>query len=138
MAHHGDALADRHDDAHVVFDQQHRVVAAEVADQLGHQRNVINAHARGRFIEHQQFGAGTDRHAHFQHPLLPVRELSGQRSGTRVELEALQHLVGHVPVTALVLHAAPEVQGRQTVAALGGQAQVLAHTQVLEQAGKLE
>jgi hypothetical protein len=120
-------LADRHDDAHVVFDQQHGVVAAQVADQRGHHRDIVDAHARSGLVEHQQGRLGADRHAHFQHPLLAVGQLAGQGFGTARELQAFQHLVGSVPVAALVLDAAPEVQGAQAVAALGGQAQVFAH-----------
>ncbi|MNJ82237.1 hypothetical protein D3C77_814920 [compost metagenome] len=56
-----------------------------------------------------------------------MRQLAGQGFGTGAQFQALQHLVGGVPVAALVLYAAPEVQRAQAITALGGQAQVLAH-----------
>ena len=45
---------------------------------------------------------------------------------------------GHVVVLAAAVHMPPEIKGVQSIAALSRQTQVLAHAEVLEQAGELE
>ncbi|MNY41863.1 hypothetical protein D3C86_1767070 [compost metagenome] len=53
-------------------------------------------------------------------------------------MQAFEYLIGHLQVFAAAVDMPPEVQRRQAIAALGGQAQVFSHAEVLEQAGQLE
>ena len=56
MVEHEDVVADPHDDAHVVLDEQDREaeVTPEPIDETGHGRRLVRVHPRGRLVEQQQ------------------------------------------------------------------------------------
>ena len=77
---HGDALADAHDDLHVVLDQQHgdlKLVLDE-ADEPRQLHLLGRVHAGGGFVEQQQLRLRGQRADDLQPPLVAVGQALGR------------------------------------------------------------
>lgn len=64
-----------------MLDEHHAVVLAQIRYEVGHERDVVHAHAGGGFVEQQQFWLAAQGHAHFKNALLPVRKIARRRIG---------------------------------------------------------
>ena len=87
---HRDALADAHDQAHVMLDQQHSDVEliADAADGLGQLSGFRGVHTRGRLIQQQQLGAGGQRTHDLQTALCAIGQAAGLRTINKMGLDA--------------------------------------------------
>ena len=97
---HDDALAEAHDELHVVFDDQEREVeaGADVADHRHQLLGLLRVHPGGGLVEDEQVGLGGQRPGDLQAALLPV----GQRRGALLGHVVQPH--GAEQAHALVLH----------------------------------
>ena len=71
-----DAVGERAHHVHLVLDEEDGPVAAglQVVDQLEHRRHLVDAHAGGRLVEHEDLRLERDEQRHFELALVPVRE----------------------------------------------------------------
>ena len=66
-------LADLHDKAHVVLDEQHRdAPLPDGVDKLDEHRRLGIVHAPGRLVQNDQLGIGSQRPGDFKQPLVAV------------------------------------------------------------------
>ena len=80
VVEHGDALADAHDDAHLVLDEQDgdAQVVAEPSDETGHLVGLGRVHAGGRLVEQQEAWAGAQGPGDLQATLVAVGHVAGE------------------------------------------------------------
>ena len=76
----GDAVADPHDDAHVVLDEEDREaeLVAELRDQARHLGGLVGVHAGRRLVEEQELRLARERARDLEAPLVAVREVARQ------------------------------------------------------------
>ena len=65
----GNALADAHDDCHVVLDEEHADAAAQALDERNDGLRFLRAHAGHRLIEQHELRMRGERKPDFQRPL---------------------------------------------------------------------
>ena len=139
LVQHDDAVGERADDVHLVLDQQDRLgrVALQPRDQVEHDRNLVDAHAGGRLVEHEDAGLERHHHRHFELALVAVRQRGGALVALRFEADALQRGIG-----AFDQRAAQRPRPRELVMdarrRLGREPHVLEHAERGEEIGELE
>ena len=81
---HDDAVGERAHDVHLVLDEQDGLgrVGLQPRDQVEHDRNLVDAHAGGRLVEHVDLRLERHHHRDLELALVAVR----QRGGLRVAL----------------------------------------------------
>src|SRR6185312_14771392 len=87
-----DAVGDARDEIHVVLDDDQRVVAGELPEELGAAHRFLVRHAGDRFIEQQKARLLHQQHADLKPLLLPVRQQAGWPPGVGHELDQLERL----------------------------------------------
>src|SRR6478672_5664286 len=81
VVEHGDAVAQAHDELHVVLDQEDgAAVAADAVDELAQHHLLGGVHAGGGLVEGDELGIGGERPGDLEAPLVAVAE------GARLEL----------------------------------------------------
>src|SRR6185503_10594912 len=138
LGEHQDAGAQRHDEFHVVLDDDEggallRVDLAQALAQPGEHRRVD---AAGGLVEQHQPRPGHERHRYVEQLLLAVAQRAGLLPGQPRQPEELDHAVGGAAEAGV---AAPD-QARPHRAAvlLPGEDQVLAHRELGEYLQQLE
>src|SRR6185503_15176474 len=134
-----DAVGERAHHVHLVLDQQDGLVALRLdgADQVEDHRHFVDAHARGRLVEHEHFRLEREQDRHFELALVAVRQrrrgevrLVGQRDA----LEEVARAAGQLDVRA--------PHGQQVLARPGARlhlyAYVLQHREARKEVGELE
>ena len=78
---HRDAVADAHDDVHVVLDEEHGDAGvADPADEVHELDALGRVHAGRGLVEEEQLRLRGERPGDFEPPLVPVGEVLGDRS----------------------------------------------------------
>ena len=95
LIEHMDAVAEPHDDRHVVFDQQHAAVqaAADVADDLPQLVALALVEAGCRLIQQQEARTHGERTGDADTPLFPERQSIGPCRSLGRQTEPAQHFV---------------------------------------------
>ena len=75
-----DPVADAHDHAHVVLDEQDRQaqLVPDPAEEGHHRGRLGRVHARRRLVEQQQLGPGRERSGDLEAALVAVGQVAGQ------------------------------------------------------------
>jgi hypothetical protein len=89
---HGDAVAHRHHEVHVMLDQQHRHVAPQAADALAQLAHVLAAEPAGRLVEQDQLRSPDERARQRDALLDREGQRSRQPAGDVVDAERLERL----------------------------------------------
>ena len=85
-----DAIAQRHDKPHVVFDQENAdAVVSETSEDAAELFRLDIVHAGGRFVEQHERGRSCDSAHDFNAALVTVRELAGGHGGEGPHSEAV-------------------------------------------------
>ena len=129
LVEHEDAVADVHDQRHVVIDQQDArlVVVPHRADDGGELGNLGLGQPGGRLVHQHEQRLHRERPGDSEPALVPVRERSGRHELVRAEAEDAEELVGRLPGPARALADAER-----------GDLDVLAHRQRAERVAVLE
>ena len=95
LVEHLDAVADVHDQRHVVIDEEHArvVLVAHGAHDLGERRHLRLGEARRGLVHEHEPRLGRERTRDAEPSLVAVRERAGGRVGVRAELERLEQLI---------------------------------------------
>ena len=80
VVQHGDAVADAHDDPHVVLDEQNGdpKVVAQPRNQRRHLGGLSRVHSRRRLVEQQEHGIVAERAGDLESALVAVRQVLGE------------------------------------------------------------
>ena len=70
------------------------LVGLEPRDEIEDDRNLIDAHARGRLVEHEDRGLERHHHRDFELALIAVRQRRGERVAPVEEADRIEHGVG--------------------------------------------
>ena len=92
MIEHENALADPHDDLHVVLDQQHGdlELVLDEADQTRERLFLGGIHPGGGLVEQQQFWLGRQRPHDLQPALVAVRQVFAEHIAVLAEVENIE------------------------------------------------
>src|SRR5258708_31819215 len=83
-----DAIADAHDDAHVMLDQQHGDAALlNSLDHGNEPRPLVGVEPGGRLVEQKETRRGGEGYGDLELALLAIREGVGQGVGAGIELD---------------------------------------------------
>ena len=123
--HDGDRAGDHPDELHVVLHHDEGVGAVDLADELGGARHLVVRHAGGRLVEQDQLGVPGQHGAELDPLPQPVGQPADRSARQRREADPLEDLLGD--------RARP--LGR--VRAAGGQPEVLANREAVEEARDL-
>jgi hypothetical protein len=96
VVQHDDAVGQRAHHIHLVFDQQHGLVALllHLADQVQHHGHFVHAHAGRGFVEHHHIRLQCEHDRHFQLALVAMGQGGDGRVAPRSQVHALQVMVG--------------------------------------------
>ncbi len=94
MVEHGDAVGERHDDPHVVLDDQHCRRLGDLAHQRDEAVDLAVGQALGRLVEDQQPGLQREAHGDLQQPLVAIGEGAGGVALAAVKADPVEHRVG--------------------------------------------
>src|SRR5271166_3820799 len=96
VGQNNDAVGERAHDVHLVLDQQDglRLVALQPCDEVEHHRNLVDAHARGRLVEHVDLRLERHHHRDLELALVAVWQRRRQRVALAGEPDRFEHRVG--------------------------------------------
>src|SRR5215213_7927668 len=138
LGEHQDAGAQRHDEFHVVLDDDERraLRGVDLAQALAQPGEHGGIDAAGRLVEQHETRSGHERHRHVEQLLLPIAQARGLLFGERGQPEELDHLVSGAAEPGV----APPNQPRphRSLVLLPGEDQVLAHGKLREHLQELE
>ena len=79
VVQHDDAVGERAHDIHLVLDEQDGLglVLLQPRDQIEHDGDFVDAHAGGRFVEHEDIGLQRHHQRDFELALIAVRKRGG-------------------------------------------------------------
>ena len=85
VVQHDDAVGERAHHVHLVLDQQDdlRGVLLELRDQVEHDRHLVDAHAGGRLVEHEDLRLERDHQRDFELALVAMRAARRPRLSRR-------------------------------------------------------
>ena len=136
---HDDAVGERAHDVHLVLDEQDRLgrVLFEPRDEVEHDGNLVDAHARGRLVEHQDVGLERHHHRDLELALVAMRKRGGALRRAAGEADARERRSApvdeiaprHPRLRQLVMHAR---------LGLRREAHVFDHAEIGEQIGELK
>ena len=89
---HGEPIADREHDLHVVLDQQHGDAPAvdEIAQRAGERERLFHRQAGGRLVEQQDLRPPDQRQRKIEAALIAVADLGCRTVGQRREIERVR------------------------------------------------
>ena len=96
MVEDGHPVADPHDHAHVVLDEEDRQAefAAQPADEIGQLAGLIGVHPGGRLVQQQQGRVGAEGPGDLQAALVAVRQVLAELIVLALEADERQELAG--------------------------------------------
>ena len=144
VVEHADALADAHDQAHVVLDEHHGdlELVADFDDAVHQFLGLVGVHARGRLVQQKQRGVRGQRAHDLQAPLRAVGQRAGLGGGHVLHIENGQQLQRPLVLLFLLFPEARQAEdaGKHAVGHLVVQADahVVLHAHVAKEADVLE
>ena len=96
MCQHDDAVGERAHDVHLVLDQQDGLglVGLEPRDEIEHHRNLVDAHAGRRLVEHENRRLERHHHRDFELALIAMRQRGRERVAPAEQADRIEHGVG--------------------------------------------
>jgi hypothetical protein len=112
VVQHDDPVGELAHHVHLVLDQEHGLVGLglEAADQVEDHRHVVDAHARGRLVEHVDARLERHQHRHLELALVAVRQAGGRDVGAVAERHPLHQLAGALERATVVEPDPPQVE----------------------------
>ena len=136
---HDDAIGERADDVHLVLDEQDdlALVLLQPADQVEHDRHLVDAHPGGRLVEHEDLGLQRHHQRDFELALVAMRERRCGDAAAAAEGDLIEDRIGPRDQVA-PRHPRTEQVVMGAALRLDGEAHILFHAEIRKQIGELE
>jgi hypothetical protein len=139
VVQHDDAIGERAHDIHLVLDQENGAVACafDRLNEIEDNRDLVDAHAGRRLVEHEDFRPQCQHDCDFELALVAVRERACGGVRLRRQIHLPQQVVGLRDQIAVLVPQAQEVEA-DARPALHRDPHVLVHAEIGKQIGQLE